>query len=37
MSRSGARWSVEIAGATVDAAQYRAELNAPTARSAPCG
>ena len=37
MSRWVARWSVEIPGATVDAAQYWAELNAPTARSAPCG
>ena len=37
MSRSGARWSVEIPGATVDAVKYRAELDAPTARSAPCG
>ena len=37
MSRWVARWSVEIPGETVDAVKYRAELNAPTARSAPCG
>ena len=37
MSRWVARWSVEIPGGTVDAVKYRAELDAPTGRSVPCG